>query len=131
MDELEAVFRTNTLAPLALIQDLLPSLAAGGAVVNVTSDASVEAYEGWGGYGASKAALDQLSAVLGAEHPEVRVYAFDPGDMRTAMHQDCLPGRGHLRPAGAGDRRACPAPAAGRSAAQRPLPARPACWWVP
>lgn len=92
VDELEAVFRTNTLAPLALIQELLPSLAPGAVVVNVTSDAAVEAYEGWGGYGASKAALDQLSAVLGAEHPELRVYAFDPGDMRTEMHQAAFPG---------------------------------------
>ncbi len=92
VDALEEVFRTNTLAPLALTQALLPYLAHGGTVVNVTSDAAVEAYEGWGGYGASKAALDQISAVLGAEHPEIRVYAFDPGDMRTAMHQEAYPG---------------------------------------
>jgi NAD(P)-dependent dehydrogenase (short-subunit alcohol dehydrogenase family) len=92
VDALEEVFRTNTLAPLALTQALLPYLAPGGTVVNVTSDAAVEAYEGWGGYGASKAALDQISAVLGAEHPEIRVYAFDPGDMRTAMHQEAYPG---------------------------------------
>src|SRR5687768_7879636 len=92
VDALEAVFRTNVLAPIALTQALLPLLAPGAAVVNLTSDAAVEAYEGWGGYGASKAALDQISAVLGAEHPEVRVYAFDPGDMRTAMHQEAFPG---------------------------------------
>ena len=66
--------------------------AAHGTVVNVTSDAAVEAYEGWGGYGSSKAALDQVSAVLGAEHPDVRVLAVDPGDMRTEMHQDAFPG---------------------------------------
>jgi NAD(P)-dependent dehydrogenase (short-subunit alcohol dehydrogenase family) len=66
VEALEEVFRTNTLAPLALTQALLPHLATGGAIVNVTSDAAVEAYEGWGGYGASKAALDQISAVLGA-----------------------------------------------------------------
>lgn len=92
VDALEEVFRTNTLAPLALTQALLPHLAPGGAVVNLTSDAAVEAYEGWGGYGASKAALDQISAVLGAEHPDLRVYAFDPGDMRTVMHQEAFPG---------------------------------------
>ena len=92
VDALEEVFRTNTLAPLALTQALLPHLAPGAAIVNLTSDAAVEAYEGWGGYGASKAALDQISAVLGAEHPDLRVYAFDPGDMRTAMHQEAFPG---------------------------------------
>ncbi len=89
---LEQVFKTNVLAPLALIQELLPELSPGAAIVNITSDAAVEAYEGWGGYGASKAALDQLSAVLGAEQPGLRVYAFDPGDMRTAMHQEAFPG---------------------------------------
>lgn len=92
VDALEEVFRTNTLAPLALTQALLPYLAPGGTIVNVTSDAAAEAYEGWGGYGASKAALDRISAVLGAEHPQIHVYAFDPGDMRTAMHQDAFPG---------------------------------------
>ena len=61
-------------------------------IVNVTSDAAVEPYEGWGGYGSSKAALDQISAVLAAELPSLRVYAFDPGDMRTKMHQDAFPG---------------------------------------
>jgi len=89
---LEQVLKINVLAPLALIQELLPHLSPGRAIVNVTSDASVEAYEGWGGYGASKAALDQISAVLGAEQPGLRVYAFDPGDMRTAMHQEAFPG---------------------------------------
>ena len=61
-------------------------------MVNVTSDAAVEAYPGWGGYGASKAALEQLTAVLAAEHPGLRVYAVDPGDMNTRMHQDAFPG---------------------------------------
>ena len=61
-------------------------------IVNVTSDAAVEAYEGWGGYGSSKAALEQLSAVLAAEHPELRIYAVDPGDMNTRMQQDAFPG---------------------------------------
>jgi NAD(P)-dependent dehydrogenase (short-subunit alcohol dehydrogenase family) len=92
LDELEAVLRVNALAPLALVQALLPHLRPGGVIVNITSDAAVEAYEGWGGYGASKAALDQISAVLGAEHPELKVYAFDPGDMRTDMHQQAFPG---------------------------------------
>ncbi len=60
--------------------------------MNVTSDAGVEGYEGWGGYGASKAALEQVSRVLAAEHPELGVYWVDPGDMRTGMHQDAFPG---------------------------------------
>jgi NAD(P)-dependent dehydrogenase (short-subunit alcohol dehydrogenase family) len=93
MDILEWVFRVNTFAPLALAQELLPELkAASGTIVNVTSDAAVEAYSGWGGYGSSKAALDQISAILGAEEPDLRVYAFDPGDMRTLMHQNAFPG---------------------------------------
>jgi NAD(P)-dependent dehydrogenase (short-subunit alcohol dehydrogenase family) len=80
-------------APLALIQAVLPALTDNdGVVVNLTSDAAVEPYPGWGGYGSSKAALDQLSAVLAAEAPAVRVYAFDPGDMRTEMHQAAFPG---------------------------------------
>ncbi len=89
---LEAVFRINALAPLALIQVLLPYLRPSGTVVNITSDAAVEPYEGWGGYGASKAALDRISSGLGAEQPGLRVYAFDPGDMRTAMQQEAFPG---------------------------------------
>jgi NAD(P)-dependent dehydrogenase (short-subunit alcohol dehydrogenase family) len=92
LDELEQVYRVNAIAPVALAQLVLPRMAAGGRIINVTSDAAVEAYEGWGGYGSSKAALDQASAVLGAEHPELRVYAVDPGDMRTQMHQDAFPG---------------------------------------
>jgi NAD(P)-dependent dehydrogenase (short-subunit alcohol dehydrogenase family) len=92
-DELERILRVNTVAPLALVQLVLPALrAAGGRVLNVSSDAAVEAYEGWGGYGASKAALDQLTAVLAVENPELRVYAVDPGDMRTDMHQAAFPG---------------------------------------
>ena len=80
-------------APLALIQlALAPLQASDGRVVNITSDAAVEGYEGWGGYGAAKAALEQLSRVLAAEHPELGVYWVDPGDMRTAMHQDAFPG---------------------------------------
>ena len=90
---LRAVLETNTVAPLALTQLVLPALrGARGRVLAVSSDAAVGGYEGWGGYGASKAALDQLANVLGAEEPELRVYAVDPGDMRTAMHQDAFPG---------------------------------------
>jgi NAD(P)-dependent dehydrogenase (short-subunit alcohol dehydrogenase family) len=89
---LQSVYATNVLAPLALVQLTLPLIPAGGAVINVTSDAAVEPYEGWGGYGASKAALDQLSAILAAEQPDLRVYAVDPGDMRTRMHQEAFPG---------------------------------------
>jgi len=89
--ELERVYRINVLAPLALAQLVLPRLPDGGRIINVTSDAAVEPYEGWGGYGSSKAALEQLSAILGAEHPSIRVYAVDPGDMRTRMHQEAFP----------------------------------------
>ena len=90
---LRRVYETNVLAPLALTQLLLPLLRAShGTVLNVSSDAAVEAYEGWGAYGSSKAALDQLSAVLAAEEPELAVYAVDPGDMRTEMHQAAFPG---------------------------------------
>ena len=92
LDELEHVYRINALAPLAIVQLVLPELvAAGGAVVNVSSDAAVEAYPGWGGYGSSKAALDQLTAVLAAEQAALAVYAFDPGDMRTTMQQQAFP----------------------------------------
>ena len=93
LDEFEAVVAVNVIAPLALVQATLPLLrASGGTIVNITSDAAVEGYEGWGGYGSSKAALEQLSNVLAAEEPLVRVYWFDPGDMRTAMHQAAFPG---------------------------------------
>jgi NAD(P)-dependent dehydrogenase (short-subunit alcohol dehydrogenase family) len=89
---LAELFDVNVVAPLALVQLLLPYLrAAGGAVIDVSSDAAVEPYAGWGGYGASKAALDQLTAVLGIEVPALDVYAFDPGDMRTTMHQAAFP----------------------------------------
>jgi NADP-dependent 3-hydroxy acid dehydrogenase YdfG len=91
--ELWAVYHTNVFAPLALIQAVLPALTDNaGVIVNLTSDAAVEPYPGWGGYGSSKAALDQLSAILAAEIPAVPVYAFDPGDMRTEMHQAAFPG---------------------------------------
>jgi NAD(P)-dependent dehydrogenase (short-subunit alcohol dehydrogenase family) len=92
LDELGRVYDTNVLAPLALIQLLAAPLAAAGTIVNVSSDAAVEAYPGWGGYGSAKAALDQLTAVLAAEEPSLRCYALDPGDMRTDMHQQAFPG---------------------------------------
>lgn len=92
LDELEQVYRVGVFAPLALTQLLLPRLVAErGTVVNISSDAAVEAYQGWGGYGSAKAALDQLTRVLAAEHPNLSVYAFDPGDMRTDMHQQAFP----------------------------------------
>jgi NAD(P)-dependent dehydrogenase (short-subunit alcohol dehydrogenase family) len=92
LDELERVYVANLFAPLALVQLVLPRLKPGAAILNLTSDAAVEAYEGWGGYGSSKAALEQLTAILAAEHPGLRVYTVDPGDMRTQMHQDAFPG---------------------------------------
>ncbi len=93
LDELSRVFETNVFAPLALIQLLAgPLTAAAGTIVNVSSDAASETYPGWGGYGSAKAALDQLTAILGAEQPSLRCYAFDPGDMRTELHQQAFPG---------------------------------------
>jgi NAD(P)-dependent dehydrogenase (short-subunit alcohol dehydrogenase family) len=93
LGELGRVYDTNVFAPLALIQLLArPLAAAAGTIVNVSSDAAVDAYPGWGGYGSAKAALDQLTAVLAAEEPSLRCYAFDPGDMRTDMHQRAFPG---------------------------------------
>ena len=88
---LEQVYRINVFAPLALIQGLREELRPGARIVNVTSDAAVEPYEGWGGYGSSKAALEQLSNILGAENPGWRVYRVDPGDMRTRLHQEAFP----------------------------------------
>jgi NAD(P)-dependent dehydrogenase (short-subunit alcohol dehydrogenase family) len=89
---LAQVYAVDVFAPLALFQEALPHLAPGAAVINVTSDAAVEPYEGWGGYGSAKAALEQLTAILGAEQPELRVYAVDPGDMQTQTYQDAFPG---------------------------------------
>ena len=92
-DELRAAFEANVIAPIALTQLALPLLrASGGAVLNITSDAAVEAYTGWGGYGAAKAALEQASNVLAAEEPTLRVWWADPGDLRTDMHQLAFPG---------------------------------------
>ena len=91
LEVLEEVYRTNTLAPLALIQVLGNELKQDARIINVTSDAAVEPYEGWGGYGSSKAALEQLSNILAAENPNLRVYSVDPGDMRTRMQQEAFP----------------------------------------
>ena len=94
LDVLAHVYEVNTLAPLALAQAALPaSRKRSGTIVDITSDAAVEPYEGWGGYGSSKAALEQVGNVLGAEEPLVHVYTFDPGDMRTQMHQEAFPAR--------------------------------------
>jgi NAD(P)-dependent dehydrogenase (short-subunit alcohol dehydrogenase family) len=92
LEELRRVYEVNVLAPLGLIQLALPQLSADACIVNVTSDAAFEPYPSWGGYGSAKAALAQISAVLAAEHGGVRVYAVDPGDMRTQMQQDAYPG---------------------------------------
>jgi NAD(P)-dependent dehydrogenase (short-subunit alcohol dehydrogenase family) len=92
LDVLRRVYEVNVVAPLALVRLALPSLARGARILNVTSDAAVEPYEGWGGYGSSKAALDQWSAILAAEEPELRVYGVDPGDMRTRLQQEAFPG---------------------------------------
>jgi NAD(P)-dependent dehydrogenase (short-subunit alcohol dehydrogenase family) len=91
LDMFEQVYRTNVVSPLALIQALNNELKPQARVINVTSDAAVEPYEGWGGYGSSKAALEQLSNILAAENPALRVYRVDPGDMRTYMHQEAFP----------------------------------------
>ena len=92
LETLQEVYDTNVFGPLALLQAALPHMPEGAALLNITSDAGVEPYEGWGGYGSSKAALEQLTAILAAEQPRLRVYWVDPGDMRTQMHQDAFPG---------------------------------------
>ncbi|MGH8944594.1 MAG: SDR family NAD(P)-dependent oxidoreductase [Acidimicrobiia bacterium] len=93
LDILEEVLAVYVIAPLRLVQLALPRLRDNaGTVINVTSDAAVEAYEGWGGYGSAKAALEQMSRVLSVEEPDVTVYWLDPGDMRTRMHQEAFPG---------------------------------------
>ncbi len=92
LDTLADVFQANVVAPLGVIQVVRGELKEDGRIINVTSDAGVEAYEGWGGYGASKAALEHMSAILAAENPGWRVYWVDPGDMRTQMQQEAFPG---------------------------------------
>jgi NAD(P)-dependent dehydrogenase (short-subunit alcohol dehydrogenase family) len=88
-DTYRAIFDVNVVAPIALVRDLGLRDAT---VINITSDAGVEAYEGWGGYGSSKAAFEHASRILAAERPDLRVLIVDPGDMRTEMHQDAFPG---------------------------------------
>ncbi len=90
--ELRQVYETNVIAPLALISLLAPLIAADAVIINVSSDAAVQSYPGWGGYGSAKAALDQITAVLAVEAPALACYSFDPGDMRTDMHQLAFPG---------------------------------------
>jgi NAD(P)-dependent dehydrogenase (short-subunit alcohol dehydrogenase family) len=91
--DLERVWTTNVGAALALTADLLPMLVANrGTLLSISSDAGVEHYEGWGLYGATKAALEHLTLTFGVENPEISAYAVDPGDMRTQMHQDAFPG---------------------------------------
>lgn len=92
LDVLERVYHTNVIAPLALLQAARHEFKPDATIINITSDAGVEAYEGWGGYGSSKAALEQLSNILAAENPTWRIYWVDPGDMRTTMHQEAFPG---------------------------------------
>jgi NAD(P)-dependent dehydrogenase (short-subunit alcohol dehydrogenase family) len=92
LDALRDLYEVNVFAPLALIQEALPRLSRDAVVIDVSSDAAAEPYEGWGGYGSAKAALDHLSAILAVEHPQLRIYAVDPGDMRTRMQQDAFPG---------------------------------------
>lgn len=91
LDDLRELFEVNVIAPLALVQATLPALRKRhGAILNISSDAAVEAYEGWGGYGSTKAALDQLSHVLAAEEPDVAVWWVDPGEMNTGMLADAV-----------------------------------------
>ena len=92
LDVLEDVYKVNVLAPLGVLQALRKYIQDDAVIIQVTSDAGIEAYPGWGGYGSSKAALEQLSAILAAENPSWHVYWVDPGDMRTQMHQDAFPG---------------------------------------
>jgi NAD(P)-dependent dehydrogenase (short-subunit alcohol dehydrogenase family) len=92
LETLRDVYEANVIGPLGLLQLALPRMPAGAALLDITSDAGVEPYEGWGGYGSSKAALEQLTAILAAEHPGLRAYWVDPGDMNTQMHQDAFPG---------------------------------------
>ena len=123
-DTLRRLYDANVVAPLALVQAVLPALrASGGTVVNVSSDAAVEHYDTWGGYGSSKAALDHLTATLAVEEPAVRWLSFDPGD----IHADArggVPGRGHLGPSGAGDGRTPPSGPHRGLASERSLPRR-------
>jgi NAD(P)-dependent dehydrogenase (short-subunit alcohol dehydrogenase family) len=100
LSELAHVYEVNVFAPLALVQEALPRLVRGAAILSISSDAALEPYAGWGGYGSSKAALEQLTAILAVEEPQLRVYRVDPGDMRTRTYQEAFPGEdiSHLPP---------------------------------
>lgn len=91
IDDLHLIFQTNMIAPISLLQKVKPYLKNNATIINVSSDAGAEAYESWGAYGGSKAGLDHMTAILNKEYPEYRFYAFDPGDMRTEMHQAAFP----------------------------------------
>ena len=93
IEAIHQIFHTNVIAPLSLLQKLRPFLGPKAQIINISSDAAVRAYPGWGGYGSSKAALDHLTAILAEENPDWQVYAVDPGDMRTQMHQEAFPGQ--------------------------------------
>jgi NAD(P)-dependent dehydrogenase (short-subunit alcohol dehydrogenase family) len=92
LEVLEQVYRANVIAPLGVLQAVWSTIKPEATIINITSDAGIEAYPGWGGYGSSKAALEQLSAVLAVENPGWKVFWVDPGDMRTRMQQEAFPG---------------------------------------
>lgn len=93
IDDLHIIIHTNMIAPISLLQKVKPFLADNATIINISSDAGAEAYENWGAYGGSKAGLDHMTTILGKENPQYRIYAFDPGDMRTDMHQAAFPGQ--------------------------------------
>ena len=93
VDDLHIIFHTNMIAPISLLQKVQPHLSPKATIINVSSDAGAEAYENWGAYGGSKAGLDHMTAILAKEYPQYHLYAFDPGDMRTDMHQAAFPGQ--------------------------------------
>ena len=93
VDDLHIILHTNMIAPISLLQKVKPYLTTNPVIINVSSDAGVEPYETWGAYGGSKAGLDHMTAILAKEYPGYRFYAFDPGDMRTDMHQAAFPGQ--------------------------------------
>ncbi len=92
MEVIHTIFHTNVIAPLSLLQKVKNQINKNATIINISSDAAVHAYEKWGGYSASKAALDHLTLILAKENPDWNIYAVDPGDMRTQMHQEAFPG---------------------------------------
>jgi len=93
IDDLHTIFHTNMIAPISLLQKIRSHLNPRATIINVSSDAGAEAYENWGAYGGSKAGLDHMTSILAKENPEYKFYSFDPGDMRTEMHQAAFPGQ--------------------------------------